>query len=231
MEDINILYGDAYELIKKVQDKSIDLIITDPPYLIEMNKGSGIMKDKKITRQLDDIKNGFDFSIFNEFERVMKEINIYIYCSIKQVNDIMNYWIPKVKHYNLLVWCKTNPPPLINRNFLSDIEYILYFSNVGLNTLKYEKHHKYYISGINCYDKNLYLHPTIKPEEQIENFIQLSSKEKDVILDAFVGSGTTAVACKNTNRRFIGFEYNKKYFEIATDRLKGIDTKGNIKLF
>ena len=68
-------------------------------------------------------------------------------------------------------------------------------------------------------DKKLYEHPTIKPLEIIKNLIINSSQENDVILDPFLGSGTTAVACVQTKRHYIGFELNENYFNIACKRL------------
>lgn len=84
----------------------------------------------------------------------------------------------------------------------------------------YHTKHKYYISGVNHVDKKRYKHPTIKPLPFIENHIINSSKEGDLILDCFCGSGTTLVGAIKNNRNFIGFEINKKYFEIAKKRVE-----------
>lgn len=72
----------------------------------------------------------------------------------------------------------------------------------------------------NVKDKKLYGHPTIKPLCIIENIIRNSSKEGDVVLDAFLGSGTTAVACMNNNRNYIGFEKNEEYYQTAQKRIE-----------
>jgi len=85
-----------------------------------------------------------------------------------------------------------------------------------------ETKHKYYVSKCNVADKDLYGHPTIKPLEMVKNHIINSTKENDVVLDCFMGSGTTAVACKQLNRHYIGFELNPEYYQIAIDRVNGL---------
>ena len=83
----------------------------------------------------------------------------------------------------------------------------------------------YYISSINTQDKKEFEHPTIKPLEFVKNHILNSTQEGDVVLDCFMGSGTTAVACKELGRNYIGFELNPKYWQIALDRVNGISQK------
>ena len=78
---------------------------------------------------------------------------------------------------------------------------------------------------VNIKDKELYIHPTIKPLDEVKKRILNSTQEGDVVLDTIMGSGTTAVACKETGRHYIGFEVNPKYYQIATDRLNGITQK------
>ena len=84
---------------------------------------------------------------------------------------------------------------------------------------------------INISDKNKFEHPTIKPLKFIETIIRNSSKENDIILDCFMGSGTTAVACKNTGRRYLGFEIDKHWYDIAQDRLNNVQANGQMSFF
>ena len=242
---VNTIYnGDAYELIKQIPDKSIDLIVTDPPYLFKKLSGkSGIFKDRERT-YLEEIKEkgldkGIDYSILNDFCRVLKKINIYIWCNKEQLLDYLKFFVEEKKcNFEILIWAKTNPPPFSNGHYLKDKEYCLYFweKNFKFNG-KYEDLKTVYFTGVNQSDKKLYDHPTIKPLSIIENLIKNSSVEGGVVLDPFLGSGTTAVACKELNRQYIGFEIDKKYYDIANDRLKGINqlikAKGyeQIKLF
>ena len=82
---------------------------------------------------------------------------------------------------------------------------------------------------VNIKDKELYVHPTIKPLDEVKKRILNSTQEGDVVLDTFMGSGTTAVACKELGRHFIGFELNPKYYQIALDRLNGLTKKDREK--
>lgn len=134
---------------------------------------------------------------------------------------------------NELVWCKTNPTPATNGNWLPDIEYCLVFkgNNAPRYNDGYELKSKWYISPINKRDKELYKHPTIKPLDLVKRHIQHSTNEGDVVLDCFMGSGTTGVACKELNRDFIGIELDKEYYDIAVKRINGITADGQLSIF
>lgn len=95
----------------------------------------------------------------------------------------------------------------------------------------YETKSKYYISALNIDDKNNFIHPTIKPLEFVKRNIINSTNEGDVVLDCFMGSGTTGVACKELNRDFIGIELDKEYYEIAKNRINGITADGQLSIF
>lgn len=179
-----------------------------------------------------DIEDGIDYSIFDELKRVMKSTNIFIWCSRLQLKDIMNYWIEEGIMYNLLTWNKTNPSPTTNNTWLPDIEYCLYFrtSNTKLND-GYDLKKQWYISPINKADKDLFNHPTIKPLEFVKQHIKHTTNEDDTILDCFMGSGTTGVACKELNRNFIGIELDKEYYDIAVKRINGITADGQLSIF
>lgn len=138
----------------------------------------------------------------------------------------MTYFVRKGCYYQFIVWLKDNPIPFGSSNFLSDKEICLVFYEKGVRFNGGWEHKKtWYISHINKADKEMYLHPTIKPLEMIKNHILNSTKEGDIVLDCFMGSGTTAVACKELGRNYIGFELNPKYYQIAVDRVNGISQK------
>lgn len=224
----NIYNVDCYKEIKKIPDKSIDLVIVDPPYKIESLKGGGMLKEKRIENLMNDLGNnnlniGIKMDILGEYMRVMKKPNIYIWCNKKQIVDYIKYFVLE-KHLNFvpLIWHKINAMPLCGGKYLDDCEYCLYFyENLKLNT-SYDTANTVYNLPINIKDKKLYGHPTIKPLEIIKNLIINSSNENDIVLDTFLGSGTTAVACKELRRRYIGFEKEEEYFNIAKNRLEGI---------
>lgn len=230
----NVYQGDCYKLIKEIPDDSIDLIYTDIPYLYEDGgHGHSELGDrmKRQRSEIKDISNGIEYSIFEEFERVLKYI--YIWCSTKQISSIMRYFEEKGCRINILVWCKTNPAPKINNVWLTDTEYCLCIKGKGApkyNT-EYELKHKWYVSSANVDDKRMYNHPTIKPIELVKRHIRHSTNTGDVVLDPFMGSGTTCKACQELDRQYIGFEIDSNYYEIAKDRLSNINAKGEVSLF
>ena len=175
----------------------------------------------KYANDLLNLKDGFDLKVLDLLIQKMKKINIYIYCSKRQVKDLLNYFSNKNCNHEILTWHKQNPSPLINNNYLPDTEYILFFREKGVKLYgNYHTKRKYYISLTNKVDKQKYKHATIKPLELIEYHIENSSKEGDLILDCFAGSGTTLVGAINKNRRYIGFEIDKNYYEIAKKRIE-----------
>ncbi len=120
-----------------------------------------------------------------------------------------------------------NALPTYSNKYLTDCEYCLHFYK-GKGTTKpesYEDAKTVYIAPINHADKKLYKHPTIKPLPLVEKLIRNSSRPDDTVLDMFMGSGTTGVACKKLNRNFIGFELNHEFFEIAKERINEDDTE------
>lgn len=256
----NVYLGDCYELIKLVPDKSVDLIITDPPYEIvgggsggcfgtshrdyhheyktlarEEHKREGlriIANTQRQAKNLNCVCAGFDYSLLEELDRVMKRINIYIWCNKNQVSSLMKHYEDMGCNVDLLVWHKTNPLPTCNNKYLSDLEYCVYAREQNTQIYgSYETKSKVWTSGANVEDKADFEHPTIKPLERTKHYIINSSKQGDVVLDCFMGSGTTCVAAKELNRKYIGFEIDEKFFKIAQDRINGINTKGDMNLF
>lgn len=237
---LNQIYNeDSYKAIKDIPDKSIDCIYTDIPYIIQSGGASESPLSQRAKRlrniDLKDIKDGIDYSILDDFVRIMKKVNIFIWCSKEQINDIMNYFLnidKRTINFEILIWAKDNPTPLTNNTWLPDIEHCLYFREKGVSLNNgYELKSKWYSSPINKRDKDLFEHPTIKPLNLIKRHIEHVTQPNDIVADFFLGSGTTAVACKEIDRQYIGFEIDKKWFNIAQDRLNGITAKGQYSLF
>lgn len=227
---VNKIYNeDCLIGIKNIPDNSIDLIIIDPPYDICTKGGKkGNSKLGKEIKNLEQelIKNNlvdaFDYAILDELVRVMKKINIYIWCNGRQVPIYLKKFVDELKcKFDILIWNKTNAIPLYSNKYINDKEYCLYFRKQGYcQPQNYEDAKTVYSSPINIKDKKIYEHPTIKPLDFIRKLVRTSSKENDLVLDCFIGSGTTAVACILENRNFIGYEINKKYFDIANKRIE-----------
>ena len=220
----NEIYNmDCMEGLKLLDNNSIDLVIIDPPYLLNLNKVKKPTNMNNYANELLNLKNGFDLKVLDILIQKMKKINIYIYCSKRQVKDLLNYFSDKNCNHEILTWHKLNPSPLINNNYLPDTEYILFFREKGVKVYgNYHTKRKYYLSLTNKVDKQKYKHPTIKPLELIERHIINSSKEGELVLDCFCGSGTTLVGAINQNRRYIGFEIDKNYYEIAKKRIEEV---------
>lgn len=216
-----VLNTDAYKAIKELPDSSVDLVITDPPY--DLEKGAGdFRKHRKHYEEISDISNGFDYSMLDELVRVMKYINIYIFCSKNQLMELMEYFVKQHGcKWELISWHKTNPIPVCNNTYLHDTEFCLFFREKAAKVYgSYHTKRTYYVSSVNKKDKKLYKHPTIKPLELIDNFVNNSSLKGQTVLDPFMGSGTTGVAAAANDRKFIGYELNEEYFNVAKDRIE-----------
>lgn len=233
---LNEIYNeDSYEAIKKIPDKSVDLIIIDPPYELETEGSKENNISKSFANMNNDIKSlskGIDLQILEQLNRIMKKTNIYIWCNKKQILEYMKYFVEQKEcSFEIMTWLKTNPTPLCGGNYLIDKEFCLYFrKGIKLNT-RFETASTYWISSKNKSDRDTFLHPTIKPLEIIKTLINNSSNESDIVADFFLGSGTTCVAAKELNRRYIGFEIDKEYYGIAKNRLNGITANGQMSIF
>ena len=222
--ELNKIYNeDCLEGMKKIPSKTIDLIVSDPPYIID-NSGGGIYArdDKGYVKELDEIKSGFDLKILDECCRVMKKINIYLWCSQKQIPLYLDYFVKeKGCNWNLITWHKTNPIPACGNKYLTDTEYSLFFREKGVRIYgDTSTKGTYFVTPRNISEKNLWNHPTIKPTPFFQKHIINSSLKGDIVLDPFMGSGTTAIACIREKRNFIGFELNKEYYDKACKRIQ-----------
>ena len=219
---IDLWQGDCLEVMRNIPDGSVDLVVTDPPYKIQTS-GAGLYKqaDKQYVKELCGMKDGFSPAILDELCRVMKKINIYIFCSQKQIMPLLDYFVKGKKcNWNLLTWHKTNPVPACGNKYLTDTEFILFFREKGVPIYgEFKTKFTYYVTPLNQKDKKRFGHPTIKPLEIVQNLILNSSAENEVVLDPFMGSGTTGVACVCTGRRFIGMDLDPEYFDIAQKRI------------
>lgn len=210
--DLNRVYNiDCIEGLKKIEDKSIDLILTDIPYTVVNRKSNGL---RVLNKEHADIGN-FDLKKFlKECLRVTKG-SIYIFCSTEQVSFIREQLVSSKMSTRLIIWEKTNPSPMNGEYiWLSGIELCVYgkFRGAVFN----EKCKNSVLRFPNGRSK---FHPTEKPVNLFKYLIEVSSNKDEIILDPCIGSGTTAIACLETKRNFIGFELNKKYFNYCKKRI------------
>lgn len=210
---ISIKQGDCLELMKDIPDKSIDMILTDPPYGMnfQSHRRKNIYEKIKNDENLEFLDN-----FFKECNRVLKKDSaLYVFCSWHNVDEFKKQFEKYFKLKNILVWVKNNHGSGdLQASYAPKYEFILY-GNKGRR--KFENGRK---EDVLFYNKTKNeLHPTQKPVDLLEFLINNSSIENDNILDPFMRSGSTGVACQNTNRDFIGFELDEHYFQIAKERL------------
>ena len=237
MLELNKIHlGDSYELIKEIPDKSVDCIYTDVPYFFKNSrgKGGGVLGERfnKGQEELEFINDGFKKEILQDFIRISKTINIFLWCNKFQFKDVIDFIWENGFKFELLTWEKTNPFPMTSNVWLSDIEYCFWIAEYGL-TLNdgYLLKSKSYSSPINQSDKGFYEHPSIKPLELVTRHLLHTTQPNDIVLDCFSGSGTTCVAAKELGRRFIGIEIDERYHKISVDRLNGICANGQTSIF
>lgn len=224
-----IICGDCLEVMKEIPAGSIDLIQSDPPFSFEnlsiYSPSSFLYKTKK--QYLKNIDESFG-SYFDPEEYldasipIMKKYNAYWWCNKNLIHRYINWATQKGFTFNVLGWNKLNPVPLKNNNYLPDTEYCIFireagaYFNSGLKNL--EKYKKFHVTNIGGNNRGKY-HPPKKPLFIIKSQIEISSSKEMVVLDPFLGSGTTAIACKELGRNFIGIEINPDYCKIAEERL------------
>lgn len=219
MEDYNIYCGDCLNYMKKIPSESIDLIVTDPPYLINYQSSRRIKKEKfeKIKNDVNSQQLICDY--FEECNRILKNNTaIYCFCSWHHIDFFKQEFEKHFKLKNIIVWNKNNHGSGDLKGAYAPKHELILFGHKG-RTLLREKRISDVIECEKINSSNL-THPTEKPTKLIEIFIKQSSDIDDIIFDGFMGSGSTGVACINTNRKFIGCELDENYFKIAEQRLK-----------
>ena len=236
MSNYKLFNGDCLEVMKKIPDKSIDCIITDPPYKMNHSTG-GCTNIGMKNKWQGNIKAGntvMDFSLDIKFSEWLPEIyrvlknssHCYIFCNDKNVQELLNEATKcGFKESNILVWIKNNATP--NRYYMKNLEFVLFLYKDNAKPIN-DMGSKCAVEFKNINGKEK-LHPTQKPVDLLELYIANSSLENDIILDPFMGSGSTGVACLNTNRKFIGIEIDETYFDIAKKRIDEVYESVNEK--
>lgn len=222
---IDLKCGDCLEVMKEIPDKSVDLLITDPPFLYVKGGCKNRNTNKQITEELGNFGENEIFGFLDLANKKLKKTNIYCFCSRLQLPIYFKWVEQNKKKFDLLIWDKCKIDIKTSKNYCNDVEYIIriYEGGVSLNKVINDNgilDSSYYCKLQKYRQPKTKAHPTPKPVDLIEKYIILSTKENDAVLDTFMGSGSTGVACVNTNRNFIGIELDNKYFEIAERRIK-----------
>lgn len=232
LDEHKIFKGDAVILIQDIADNSIDLILTDPPYNLSPYSTGNIKLSwrKDINNDLAEWDK-IEFAPIEwvkEFKRVLKPTgNLFAFTSYNSIGKWHEAFDPEFDTFQFMVWHKTNPAPKIFKaGFLNSCELIICAWNKGhtWNFISQKEMHNFIESPICMGNERVKnpKHPTQKPVKILKHIIRIASNENDVILDPFMGVGSTGKAALEMNRKFIGFEIDDKYFKIAERRLSCI---------
>lgn len=216
-----ILNMDCMAGLKDIPDRSVDLVLTDPPYDVGYEgKGFFGKNRKRHFDRLATVSSKVRTDVLDECLRVLKNPNMYIWCNKDQIYDYLDYFESRDVSMDLLTWHKTNPTPLVSNHYLTDTEYCLFFKKNAKLYGDYHTLRKYWVTAVNSATTNKALHPTIKPLDIFKTLVTNSTEGGGTVLDPYMGSGTTAVACKLTGRHYIGFEIDPEYYKVAIDRIE-----------
>ena len=231
-----LIQGNCFDKLKEIPDKSIDLILTDPPYNLA-NYSTGNMRfewrsdiNNDIAKWDETILNPYDLVL--DFKRVLKpKGNIFIFCSYNLLGEFHKAFDSEFDTFQFMVWHKTNPVPNIRKSsFLNSCELIVCCWNKGhtWNFTKQNEMHNFLEAPI-CMGKERIkdehgknLHPTQKPVSVLDKIIQIASNENDIILDCFNGVGSSGAAALSNNRKYIGIEIEEKYITASKERLNNL---------
>ena len=229
----NFYHGNCIQLAKELKDDSIDCVISSPPYYNSAHKyqrGTGFHYTSDIGEPLYVIQD-----VFKELKPKLKESGViclnlgfsYGETGVMRPFDIVNR-LREIEGYfvnDIIIWHKNNPIPL-QRRLTNAIEFIFILSKMPIN--------KYYTKE---YTHNVFKfpvaqgvkgHSAVFPLELPRLCIEHFTKENDLVLDFFMGSGTTALACVESNRNFIGFEINPDYVKLSKKRIKDIEVQNKL---
>ena len=210
--EIDKIYNeDCIAGMQRLPKNAIDMVLTDIPYG-EVNRKSGGLRN--LDKGVADVCNVDLEVLCAEIARVCKG-SVYVFCGTKQFSTIIELLEQHGFSVRTGVWNKTNPSPA-NGQYLwrSGLELCVYGKKAGAT---FNRHCE---NAIWTYGRGgSKLHPTQKPVKLFEYLIESSSNLGDTILDAFIGSGTTAEACITTGRHYIGFELDRDYYKTACERI------------
>ena len=233
---IDLKHGDCLEMMALIPSNSVDCAVIDPPYKIVAGgcrkvadkECSGIFNKRrdnnKRTDWIEEVRTGKMFKHNSiKFEQWLPELyrvmrnksHVYLMVNSRNLSDLQNKAESAgFKFQNLLIWEKGNVTP--NRYYMQGFECVLMLRKGGARTIV-NKGTSNILKVPNIIGNKK--HPSEKPVELLEIMIRNSTNEGDVVLDIFMGSGSTGVACVNTNRSFIGIELDDNYFEVSEKRI------------
>ena len=228
-ENIQLKHQDCFEFLPTVEKESVDLILIDPPYIISRPTGFEACGEKGVERfrmsyefgEWDKDFTGLEI-VMQEAHRILKKGGTLICFYDLWKIESLKKWMEdaKLKQVRFIEWVKTNPVPINSK-----VNYLTNAREIAVSCVKSGKptFHSVYDKGIYefpiCHDKDRF-HPTQKPIALLESLIKKHSNQGDTVLDCFAGSSSCAVACHNTNRKFIGCEIDDTFYTKSVERLE-----------
>ena len=237
MANSTIYNGDCTVEMQKIANDSVDLILTDPPYNLGnfmINRSTNLAKMRENffanagwdNLEFDEWVERMD-SFFEDAARIIKTGgSMIIFMSIIKVETIIKLAEKHGFYYKTTgIWHKLNPMPRnMNLHFVNSTEAWIYFTykkKTGTFNNENKMVHDFIeTSVVSNGEKKAGKHPTQKPIALLEHFVRLLSNEGDLVVDPFMGSGSTGVVCKKMGRNFVGIEFDKEYYEIAQRRIE-----------
>ena len=208
-----LFHGDCLEIMKNIEDKTANFILTDIPYA-EVNRSSNGLRN--LDKGNADVLTFDLYSFLGELYRITSN-SICVFCGREQFSTIYSFFANKKGTVRPIVWEKTNPSPMNGQHiYLSGVEFAVWFKKSGGGTF-------------NARCKNVVfrypngrskLHPTEKNHDLLRDLILDNTNEYDVVFDPCCGSGSHCYVAKNLNRKFIGIELDENYFNIAKERIE-----------
>lgn len=223
--DCQLYLGDCLDILPTLP--KVGAVVTDPPYKMEIH-GRGFAAKRCYYERLN-YGTSTDFKLSDGFYSLLlallNETNLVIFCNKLAKLDIENWAISKNFTFDELVFCKSAPVPLSNNQWLPDKEFAVHvFRDCGVKG-NFNTKSTWFVDT-NFQQKD-FDHPSVKPLYALEHIISNISSHEDLILDPFMGSGTTGVACVKLGRRFIGIEIEPQYFDIACKRISDAYKQGD----
>lgn len=235
-DSCSLIHGDCIHGMTTIPDESVDLILTDPPYNLglfmqERDTNLGALRENHFAVSYWDHIEQHEWEInmdefFKESARVLKKnASVLIFMSFMKVETLIKIAQANGFYYKTTgVWHKKNPMPRnMNLHFVNSTEAWVYFINRGktgtFNNDGKVLHDHIETSVISVGEKKHGKHPTQKPLALMEYFVKILANEGDVVLDPFMGSGSTGLASVLNGRKFHGIELDKNYFNLAKNRL------------
>ncbi len=215
-----LYHADCLDVISEIE--AVDSVITDPPYNFTGVKGGGL--GNKEMYNGNKISDWIDFDVAKFIPEIIEKtdpVNCLFFCSRLGIADYCMEIKRLHLNYDVHFWHKTNAIPFTNGTFKSDIEYIVLVYNEGRKIVKglpQAEYSKLYQSPLDTSPNKE--HTTQKPLPLMGKYVRILSDFGDTVLDPFMGSGSTGVACLKNGRNFIGVELERKYFDIACRRIE-----------